>query len=161
MTFSTRDFKAALGSFATGVTICTTTAADGVPVGVTISSFTSVSLDPPLVLFCLGRESDVAASFLGHPHFAVNVLAENQQALSNRFAFKSAEDRWDGVAYSRDDETGCPLLDGCLTHLVCHREAVLDGGDHHILLARVMRLGSMGGQPLLYLRGGYEAIRSP
>lgn len=160
MISDTQAFREALGTFATGVTIVTACDAAATPVGVTINSFTSVSLRPPLVLFCLGREAQVADALLEAPAFAINVLAEGQRSLSDRFAFADAEARWSGLAMQRSPEN-CPLLPGCLAHIVCRREAAYDGGDHHILLGRVIRLDhgrSSDARPLLYYRGGYAAL---
>jgi len=157
MAITAAEFRRTLGTFPTGVTVCTTTDAAGAPVGVTVSSFTSVSLDPPLILFCLGREAEVTPTFLGGRAFAVNILSAEQQALSERFAFEPADARWQGVGFTLDD-AGCPILDGCLASLVCRLEATHDGGDHHILVGRVLRLSWRDGQPLVYVRGSYATV---
>ncbi|HYD31550.1 MAG TPA: flavin reductase family protein [Azospirillaceae bacterium] len=158
MTFDSRDFRTALGCFATGVTVVTTLDAERQPVGVTVNSFTSVSLAPPLVLFCLGRTAQSVAAFEATGAFAVNMLADDQQELSLRFASRERADRWNGVAWESWD-TGCPILTGSLAILECDREAVHDGGDHLILVGRVRRLASRtDGKPLLYFRGAYGTV---
>ncbi|MBI1206706.1 MAG: flavin reductase [Azospirillum sp.] len=161
MTLDSRAFRNALGCFATGVTVVTTVTERGDPAGVTINSFSSVSLDPPLVLFCLGRLSQLYQPFIGSRVFAINVLAADQCALSVRFAAQDRRERWRGIAYHQSD-SGCPLLDGCLAHLDCTTEAVHEGGDHIILVGRVRHLDWNGsGKPLLFYRGRYAALGQP
>ncbi|WP_029006746.1 flavin reductase family protein [Azospirillum halopraeferens] len=158
MTIDSRAFRSALGTFATGIAVITAECPDGTPVGVTVNSFSSVSLDPPLVLFCLGRASRSFDLFVHGTAFAVNILAAEQQELSARFARRDDQDRWEGVGIERW-ETGAPILTGCLANLDCTREAVYDGGDHVILVGRVRRLASRDdGNPLLYVRGGYATL---
>lgn len=158
MTIDSRAFRNALGCFATGITVITTVEPDGTPVGVTVNSFSSVSLDPPLVLFCLGRASQSLAAFESAGAYAVNILADDQQDLSNRFANRNLQERWDGVAAERG-VTGVPLLKGCLATIECDLDKMLDGGDHVILVGRVRRLESReDGKPLLYFRGGYKEL---
>jgi flavin reductase (DIM6/NTAB) family NADH-FMN oxidoreductase RutF len=156
-TIDRRAFRNALGCFATGVTVITTVTDDGEPLGLTANSFSSVSLDPPLVLFCLGRGSQNFAAFTSSGRFAVNVLAEDQRDLSVRFS-TTIEDRWDGVAWEAW-ETGAPVLSGCLASLDCETEAIHDGGDHVIIVGRVKRLASVAeGKPLLYFMGNYAGV---
>jgi len=152
-----RAFRNALGCFATGVTVVTTVTDAGEPVGLTANSFSSVSLDPPLVLFCLGRNSQNFEAITAAGRFAVNVLAEEQRDLSVRFS-TAIGDRWDGVAWETW-ETGAPILSGCLASLDCETEAVHDGGDHVIMVGRVKRLASVSeGKPLLYFMGNYATV---
>jgi len=156
--FSAREFRNALGCFATGIAIMTTRDADGRYVGITVNSFSSVSLDPPLVSFCLDRNANSLKPFLDAAHFSVNVLAEGQEPLSAAFARSSAGDKFSGVAFEIS-ETGCPLLADCLSHLECAREAVHDAGDHLIVIGRVIRLAQRPeGKPLLYFRGRYARL---
>jgi flavin reductase (DIM6/NTAB) family NADH-FMN oxidoreductase RutF len=151
-------FRDALGCFATGIAVVTSLEPEGTPVGVTVNSFSSVSLDPPLVQFCLGRAARSFDAFTRAPAFAVNVLAADQQDLSQRFSRRDLQERWEGVAWETWD-TGVPLLRGCLAGIECDREALLDGGDHVIVLGRVRRLASHAdGLPLLYFRGGYVDV---
>lgn len=154
--FDSREFRAACGSFATGVAVITARSPHGGLVGFTANSFASVSLEPPMVLFSLGREANCLPSFEEAGHFAINVLAAGQRALSQRFSDPMG-DKWQGVAFDRWT-TGAPILNGSLANLECQTEAVLDGGDHRIFLGRVIRLASREGQPLLFVRGAYHAL---
>lgn len=146
-------FRRALGRFATGITIVTTRAEDGRPVGLTVNSFNSVSLDPPLVLWSLRRESPSAPIFESAPHFAINVLAADQTALSSRFASPVA-DRFDGVVWEVG-AGGLPLFPGCAARLECRTETVHPGGDHLIFIGRVERVESWDREPLIYCHGRY------
>ena len=158
MTFDSRAYRNALGCFATGVAVVTTIAPDGEKIGVTVNSFSSVSLDPPLVQFCLGRAAMSFTAFTTAPAFAVNILAEDQKDLSARFSYRDQQERWDGVAVERWD-TGVPILTGCLATLECDREHLYEGGDHLIIVGRVRRLAATeSGRPLLYFRGGYQQL---
>ncbi len=158
MTFDSRAYRNALGCFATGITVVTTIAPDGSPIGVTVNSFSSVSLEPPLVQFCLGRAAMSFDAFTTAPSFAVNILAEDQSDLSVRFSKRDLQERWEGVGVERW-ETGVPLLAGCLANLECDREHVFEAGDHVIIVGRVRRLAAAAaGQPLLYFRGGYARL---
>jgi flavin reductase (DIM6/NTAB) family NADH-FMN oxidoreductase RutF len=154
-------FRSALGAFATGVCVVTTRDASGNPAGVTVNSFTSVSLEPPLVLFCLDRRGSALARFGAAPAWAVHVLADGQEDLARRFARRSGEaaraDPWAGLAWA-ESEDGLPRLHGCLARLSCTAERVADGGDHAILIGRVSALDwQEEGRPLLYFRGRFEA----
>ncbi|MFP5512637.1 MAG: flavin reductase family protein [Alphaproteobacteria bacterium] len=151
-------FRSALGCFATGIAVITTIAPDGLPLGVTVNSFSSVSLDPPLVQFCLGRAAMSFDAFNVAPHFAVNILAADQEELSNRFSRRDLQERWAGLE-TTTGRGGVRLLTGCLATLECDREHLLDGGDHVIVLGRVRRLTSReDGDPLLYFRGRYARL---
>lgn len=155
-TFDVRDFRRALGQFPTGVTVITTLDSAGEPVGVTASSFNSVSLDPPLVLWSVDKAALSADIFRTAPHFAVNVLAEDQVALSNRFASRG-EDKFKDVAWSAGPG-GCPVLDGVAAHFACRTWAAYEGGDHWILVGEVEGYAYETAQaPLVFARGGYAA----
>jgi flavin reductase (DIM6/NTAB) family NADH-FMN oxidoreductase RutF len=155
-----REFRNALGWFATGVTVITTRSAEGELIGFTANSFTSVSLDPPLVLFSLNRQAQSLPIFEGCAHFAVNILAEHQAELSSRFATASHE-KWQGVAVETW-ENGCPILADALANFECAVHAVHEGGDHRIFLGRVLRMQARNdGQPLLFSRGGYRRLGVP
>jgi len=160
MPVETASFRAALGAFATGVCVVVTRLADGRPAGVTVNSFTSLSLDPPLVLFCLGRGGTALTRFAVAPAWSVHVLADHQEELARRFARRSQEaathDTWAGLA-AREGEDGLPLLPGALARLSCRAERALEGGDHAILIGRVAALDWRAeGRPLLYFRGRFE-----
>jgi flavin reductase (DIM6/NTAB) family NADH-FMN oxidoreductase RutF len=155
-----REFRDALGWFATGVTVITTHSPEGDLVGFTANSFTSVSLDPPLVLFSLNRQAQCLSIFEGCAHFAVNILAEHQAELSSRFATAS-HDKWQGVAVDIWED-GCPILADALANFECAVHAVHEGGDHLIFVGRVLRLrASKSGKPLLFSRGAYRLIGAP
>lgn len=159
--FDARAFRAALGCFATGVCVASTRDPDGRPVGVTVNSFTSVSLDPPLVLFCLDRSAESLRAFMSASGFALTVLAEEQQSVSANFAQRALPERWEGVALhgEDDDAPAAPTIAGGLAALDCDMHAIHDGGDHVILVGRVRRLWSRpDGRPLLYFRGGYARL---
>lgn len=147
-----RAFRSALGSFATGVTVVTVRDAQGRPAGITANSFASVSLDPALVLWSPKRESRRFATFSTAGSFAVHVLAGDQQEVCDRFV-RSA-DTFAGLPWHEGPE-GLPLLDGCLARFLCHREAVLDGGDHAIILGRVFQAARRDGAPLVFQSGRY------
>jgi flavin reductase (DIM6/NTAB) family NADH-FMN oxidoreductase RutF len=152
-----REFRDALGWFATGVTVITTRSPEGDLVGFTANSFTSVSLDPPLVLFSLNRQASCLPIFEGSAHFAVNILAEHQAAVSSRFATASHE-KWHGVVVETW-EGGCPILADALANFECAVHAMHDGGDHLIFVGRVLRMRSSGtGRPLLFSRGAYRLL---
>ncbi len=152
-----RTLRDALGCFATGVTIVTAIAPDGRPIGLTANSFTSVSLDPPLLLVCIANSAGTADSLKAAEHFAVNVLQIGQQPASNRFAGKG-EDRFAQTPWTAG-ETGAPLLTGALSSFECARHAVHDGGDHFILVGRVVRAAfEPRRDPLLYFRGKYRRL---
>lgn len=149
-----RALRAALGQYATGVAVVTTRAPGGPHVGVTVNSFSSVSLNPPLVLFCLSTRSSLVTTFENAGHFAINVLSKDQQGLSNRFA-KPSVNNWDGVGY-RVGETGCALLAHVVGTLECARRAEYPGGDHLILVGEVLRFEAVSAaEPLLFFQGGY------
>jgi flavin reductase (DIM6/NTAB) family NADH-FMN oxidoreductase RutF len=158
MSIEPRDFRDTVGCFATGITIITTIEADGTPVGLTANSFTSLSLDPPMVLFCLDYKVASFDAFKPGGNFAVNILASEQQDLSNRFA-KSGPDKWDGVKFDTWD-SGCPILPGCLASMECKVSSINEGGDHVIVIGEVVRMERAQGDvmPLMYFKGGYANL---
>jgi flavin reductase (DIM6/NTAB) family NADH-FMN oxidoreductase RutF len=155
--FDARAFRDAVGWFATGVTVMSARAPDGTLYGVTANSFSSVSLDPPLVLWSLDKRSPSLKGFEVAGHFAVNILTQEQQGLSARFA-STGPDKWQDIAHERW-ETGAPILPGSLASLDCTVTAIHDGGDHLIFVGRVLRLhANRHGKPLLFSRGSYRAL---
>lgn len=157
MSFNPRTFRNALGCFPTGVTVVTTLSGNALPVGVTISSFTSLSLAPPLVLFCLDEQNSELEAFLQNGHFSINVLREEQRELSLRFASRQ-EDKWQGVAYEIWS-SGVPILSDCLANFECSLADVHSGGDHRIFVGRVERMHHAAtGRPLVYWRGNYAKL---
>ena len=152
-----RTLRAALGCFATGVTIVTCLDPDGHPVGLTANSFTSVSLDPPLLLVCVNRTAASASALTAASHFAVNVLQTGQQPASIRFATKD-EDRFGATPWS-PGEFGAPVLRESLGVFECAAHAVHEGGDHHILVGEVVKASFDASlDPLLYFRGRYRRL---
>ena len=157
MTVDPRSLRNALGTFATGVTIVTTMAKDKTPIGLTANSFTSVSLDPPLVLFCLDRRSYSYAHFEQASHFAVNVLAAEQQNVSNHFA-RPSEDKWKDMTLDLCG-VGVPAFKDALAVFECETHRIHDGGDHIIVVGKVLSFDyKPEGRPLLYYRGKYGKI---
>src|SRR6267154_2119237 len=154
-----RDFRTALGTFATGVTIITAVAADGRPHGLTCNSFASVSLNPPLVLWSLGMFSQSLAVFQNSSHFAVNVLGASQQALAKKFA-NSSEDKFAGVEWTAG-LGGAPLLKGSAANFQCRAADRYYGGDHVIFLGAVEAYAYGRQEPLLFARGGYGRFLAP
>ncbi|MDC0886775.1 flavin reductase family protein [Altererythrobacter sp.] len=153
----TRALRDAFGCFATGVTIVTTTTEDGAPVGLTVSSFASVSLEPPLLLVCPARDAGSTALLERAERFAVNVLGSEDKAVSNRFATKGA-DRFEAGDWV-ETGSGVPVLERALATFECTRHAVHDGGDHLILVGKIIHARYYSGDdPLLYYRGKYRGI---
>jgi flavin reductase (DIM6/NTAB) family NADH-FMN oxidoreductase RutF len=158
--FDPRELRRALGQFATGVTVVTTLGEDGRRIGVTANSFTSLSLEPPLVLWCLDRIAPSLPAFQAASHFAINVLCAQQHYLSRQFA-APAEDKFASVQWS-EGPGGVPLLDGVLAHFVCRTVRQIEAGDHVIVIGEVERFESFDGEPLVFHSGAYRvATRHP
>ncbi|HYH20865.1 MAG TPA: flavin reductase family protein [Azospirillum sp.] len=153
----TRALRDAYGRYATGVAIVTTLDPVGTPVGLTVNSFASVSLDPPLVLWSLMRGSASLDVFRDAGRFAVNVLTEEQRALSDRFAARVA-DRFAGIAWE-PGLGGLPLLPGCLARFECTGHSHVEAGDHVVFLGRVHRFEHRDGTPLLFFASRYAELR--
>ncbi len=146
-----------LGLFPTGIAVVTARAAGGALYGVTINSFSSVSLDPPLVLFSLARGLHTLDTLLSAEAFAIHFLREDQRHVSARFA-KALSDKWDDVPY-RDGVTGCPVLQPALAVLECRLYAQHDGGDHVIIVGRIAHIEKQTNEnPLVFFRGRYHTI---
>ena len=161
MAFDQRRFRDAAGTFATGVTVVTTLDAAGEPSGLTVNSFTSVSLDPPMVLFCLGKESATFEAFSARNGFAVNVLSASQAEVSDLFARPGA-DRFSGVDWV-PGYAGLPVLVDALAAFECTLAHDYDGGDHRILVGTVreVRWRDTDEPALGYFRSRYAAIQTP
>lgn len=149
-----RRLRDALGQFATGVTVVTARGADGELAGITVNSFTSVSLEPPLILWCLGRAAATARAFTTASHFAVNVLHADQEHLARLFAARRA-DKFEHVAGIEAGAGGAPLLPGCVARLQCATHDIHAGGDHHILVGEVIEVEQTPGQALLFHQGRF------
>jgi flavin reductase (DIM6/NTAB) family NADH-FMN oxidoreductase RutF len=151
--FDQRDFRNALGRFATGIAVITTQGPDGKPVGLTANSFSAVSLEPPLILWCLGKSAASLPAFRDCGHFAVNILEVGQRALSHRFA-TPAKDKFAGLAWDAG-LGGAPVFSGSLARFECRNVEQHDGGDHVIFVGRVERYSHADGSPLLFNAGKY------
>ncbi|MEZ5923678.1 MAG: flavin reductase family protein [Hyphomicrobiaceae bacterium] len=157
VTASDREFRAALGCFATGITIITSVGPRQELLGNTVNSFTSVSLDPPLILWCMGRHALSLKSYLSTDQFVVNILAEDQIALSARFA-RSKEDKWAGVAYETG-VLGCPVLTGAAAYFECKTRHTYMGGDHVIFVGEVVAAAfDHERTPLAFHQGKYRRL---
>ncbi|WP_460890746.1 flavin reductase family protein [Ramlibacter alkalitolerans] len=153
-TFSAQEFRAALGMFATGVTIVTARTTAGGLIGLTANSFNSVSLSPPLVLWSLSRAAASMTVFSAGSHYAINVLAADQKALAERFATRGA-DRWSGVGFD-EGAGGAPLLHGAAATFECFNRSRYEEGDHIIFVGEVERCAHRAGAlPLLFHGGRY------
>jgi flavin reductase (DIM6/NTAB) family NADH-FMN oxidoreductase RutF len=158
MSFSDSDFRHVLGRFATGVTVITTADKNKL-YGVTINSFASVSLNPPLVLFSLDKNATTYQHFINSDNFVVNILAENQVDISKLFAHPPVVD-WDSLDYTIGAD-GCPIISGNIAYLECTKETVYDGGDHSIFIGKVNSLEkNSNDKPLVYFGGNYSRVAS-
>ena len=150
--------RKAFGTYATGVVVIGARGPDGMPVGMTVNSFSSVSISPPLVSFCPGRSSFAFPVYAAMQHFSVNVLGEEHRAISDRFARASGEHKWGGVKH-RVGEGGVPVLEDAVAAFECEVEARFDAGDHVIVLGRVLRFEHHGERsPLLFHGSRYHGL---
>jgi flavin reductase (DIM6/NTAB) family NADH-FMN oxidoreductase RutF len=156
MPVSSADFRSALSRFASGVTVVTTKDETGRQFGITVSAFCSVSLDPPLVLICIEKIAGSHHALEQSGRFTVNILAENESALSEHFA-SLIEDKFAGIDYAVD-EHGIPILQGSIATLQCSRFKTLDGGDHSIFIGQVDHVIVRDAEPLIYFKGGYHRV---
>ncbi|MCU1328847.1 MAG: flavin reductase domain protein FMN-binding [Bryobacterales bacterium] len=152
-------FRRVCSRFATGVTVVTTRSADGNPHGLTVNSFTSVSLDPPLVLVSIDARNQVLERFAEGASLAINVLAEDQQEISTRFA-ATVDDRFGGVRWA-PGLLGEPVLDGCIACFECLVDKAVEAGDHIIVIAVVKNMRLADGEPLVFFDSAYRRLRSP
>lgn len=151
------EFRRVMGHFATGVTVVTSHDGAGKLGGLTANSVASVSLDPPMVLVCVDKKSDSYPLFAASQTFAINILANEQETLSRRFA-KSGGDKFTGVGY-RIGSTGCPLLSDTIGFLDCEIRHTFEAGDHTIYVGEAVEIAvSSEADPLLYFRGGYRNL---
>lgn len=155
--FDSSTFRRTLGMFATGITVVTTRTQEGALFGLTVNSFNSVSLTPPLVVWCLNTSSAARAAFENSTHYAINVLAESQQGVSNLFAGKR-EDKFEQVAWEPGLD-GAPLLAGCCAVLEVRNRRCWEEGDHLMFIGEVVRCERNEVAPLLYFNGAYHALK--
>lgn len=156
MPVSNDEFRAVLGRFASGVTVVTTIDAENRPRGLTVSAFSSISLDPPLIAVSIDCGTTSHAAITHRGTFVVNILADDQEVLSRHFA-SATTDKFEGIAFTSGLE-GIPVLTGTLGTLECRTKHVYDGGDHTIFVAEVEQARIADGGPLLYFRGGYARL---
>jgi flavin reductase (DIM6/NTAB) family NADH-FMN oxidoreductase RutF len=156
MAIDPRELRNVMGHFATGVTVITTRDTAGKPFGLTANAFSSLSLDPPLVLICVDKKVDCYACFEQSKAFVVNILSEGQDPLSTRFATKGIE-KFESVPI-RQGNLGVPLLEGALGHIECTMVNAYDGGDHTIYVGEVQSVAASGGRPLLFFKGKYNRL---
>jgi len=150
------DFRDACSLFATGVAVATVTSADGSPHGLTVSSFVSVSMHPPLVLICVDHSCTALPHFHASPYFAINILSDLQRELSVNFATKT-QSRFDGIDWF-PGTAGSPLLHSCLAHFECQVDRVVEAGDHAIFIGSVFAVAVFPGDPLLYFNRAYRSL---
>ncbi len=150
-------FKLALSQFASGVTVVTTELA-GKPYGLTVASFASLSLHPPLVIVCIEKSVKSHDAIAAARKFGVSILGQNQAEVSNRFASRS-DDKFSGIAV-RNGELGVPLIEGAICTIECKLTGQLPGGDHTIFVGEVVDVQTVEGEPLVYFRSGYRQIVS-
>jgi flavin reductase (DIM6/NTAB) family NADH-FMN oxidoreductase RutF len=157
MSFDGRELRNALGCFATGVCVVTTVSATQQALGMTANSFSSVSLDPPLVLWSLQNNSDAYDIFARPRHFAINILSSEQQSHSNQYARKGQHEL--EPAHYRLGKYGAPVIRGALVSFECDLHATYEGGDHLIIVGRVREMHRRpSGEPLLFYCGGYREL---
>jgi flavin reductase (DIM6/NTAB) family NADH-FMN oxidoreductase RutF len=158
MAISNDEFKAALGSFASGVTVVTTKDLTGKLHGLTVSAFSSVSMNPPLILVCILKTTGSYSSFEESKGFVVNILGESQRQISNHFA-SHLDDKFSGQNYELN-EIGLPILADCLVNLECTLKHSYDAGDHTIFVGEIKRAESKRGKPLVYSQGNYRKLEA-
>jgi len=159
MALDAREIRNVMAHFATGVTVITTNDITGKPFGLTVNSFTSLSLNPPLVVVCVDKTVDCYSCFDESKVFAVNVLSEDQEELSRRFATKGIE-KFAGIQW-RMGEYGSPLLDGVIGTIECKVTRSYEGGDHTIFLGEILSATAKGDRPLLFFKGKYHRLPLP
>ena len=158
MTLDNRLFRDSMGRFATGITVMTTRGEGVAPMGMTVNSFASLSLDPPLVMWSIQRQSDCLEAFDNSPGFAANILDSDQESLSRRFARQGEHALRQGEY--RIGRSGQPVLKGCLASFECRLWRRYDGGDHIIIIGHVLEMEARPtGKPLLFYSGQYREIR--
>jgi len=150
------QFRRTCARFATGIAIATVSDDEGAPHGMTVNSFTSVSLVPPLVLFCVDYSANLLPLFRAARYYGLSILSEDQHSLSNRFA-QRGQDRFDGVDWALG-QFGVPLIPRALAHLECEVRQVIEAGDHAVFIGEVVSTGVLDGRPLLYFESGYRGL---
>ena len=156
MAMDPQELRRVMGHFATGVTVITTMDKEGSPFGLTANAFTSLSLNPPLVLICVDKGVQCYSCFEESKLFAVNVLSEDQEEISRCFAIKGSE-KFSAIQWHKSD-TGLALLDGAISYIECKIVQSCDGGDHTIYLGEIISATASAGRPLLFFKGQYHRL---
>ena len=157
--FDTKLLRNAFGCFPSGVTIVSLKDSDDKPTGITVSSFSSLSLNPPLCLFSIGKEQASRPFFESSDHFVVNILSAQQESIAWQFA-KPIEDKFENVTYT-ENENGVPIIDGNIAHFCCRKWAVYEGGDHIILVGEVLDFNLSESDALIFFKGKINTIANP
>ncbi len=156
MVMDSQELRRVMGHFATGVTVVTTRDKDGNPSGLTVNAFNSLSINPPLVLVCIGKAAECYSLFEESGVFAVSLLSEGQEELSRRFATKGIE-KFAGVKWHRGRHGGA-LLDGAMGYIECKVLHSYDGGDHTIYVGEILSAAASGNRPLIFFKGKYQRV---
>ena len=156
MPIDKNELRRVMGHFATGVTVITTISKAGEPYGLTANAFSSLSLEPPLLLVCVDKKAESYPYFEESKVFTVNILSDSQEALSRRFAV-SGGDKFQNVAY-HTGANGAPIIDGNIGYIECKLYAAYDGGDHTIYLGEIQQAETRDAKPLVFFRGGYRSL---
>jgi flavin reductase (DIM6/NTAB) family NADH-FMN oxidoreductase RutF len=154
--FDSKELRRVMGMFATGVTVLTTRDSNHQPYGLTANAVTSLSLTPPLLIICIDKKAETHPHFFDSRCFVVNILAEDQEELSTRFA-RTGGDKFQGVPFSTNQD-GVPVLEGTLAHVECRIIETHEGGDHVIHIGEVQHAEVRGGDPLLFFQGKYRRL---
>jgi flavin reductase (DIM6/NTAB) family NADH-FMN oxidoreductase RutF len=157
-TIEQQHFRRVCSKYATGITILTVLDSFGAPHGMTVNSFTSVSLSPPLILVCIDRQTSILSHFRLGTRFGVNVLEEEQKELSTWFA-RSGHDRFSGMAWT-PGQTGAPVLPEVLATIECAVTQIVEAGDHVVVIGAALHATWRDGQPLIYFNSSYQSLRS-
>jgi flavin reductase (DIM6/NTAB) family NADH-FMN oxidoreductase RutF len=152
-------YRRTCARFATGITVVTVVDEEGRPHGMTVNSFSSVSLDPPLILVSIDLRNAILGHFLSSTYFGINILAAHQEHLSRRFS-STSENRFHGVAW-REGQSGVPLLDGVLAHFECVVARTFEAGDHTVLIGQVLTAGYQEADPLVFFSSSYRSLKEP
>jgi len=154
MAIDPSEFRRVLGHWVTGVAVVASRSPDGEPCGFTANAFTSLSLDPPLILVCVDRAGNSHGSISAAGVFTVNVLGSGDERLARRFALTDSDGKFEGVAWTTAS-TGAPVLEDALAWVDCTVHSQVDGGDHTIFIGHVVAANAVDDEPLIYYRGGY------
>jgi flavin reductase (DIM6/NTAB) family NADH-FMN oxidoreductase RutF len=157
MSLDQDEFRSVLGRFATGVTVVTVADVQGRDFGITVTAFSSLSLEPPLVLVCIDHDASILPALQSASHFVVSILAVHQEAIARRFAVLDAEQRFDGIGFTRG-QSGAAVIEDVLASIECRVVQSVVSGDHTIFIGEAEAANVRQDSPLLYYRGGYSQL---